>query len=157
VEGLCQQFGSDLKSGSSIRYGFPSPAELARASEKELRSVGLGFRAGYIKEIAGYVSKEELDLGFLKKLPYKSAKQWLMDLPGVGPKVADCVLLYSLDKLEAFPVDRWIERVLMDWYSNHKQRWVRDAQSWAVSHFGKYAGYAELYLFQHIRASSKQK
>ena len=157
LEGLCQQFGRRLNFGTSARCSFPTPYELARASEKELRSVGLGFRARYVKEIAGYIADSEIDLEFLQDLPYDNAKEWLMGLPGIGPKVADCVLLYSLDKTEAFPVDRWIERVLLNWYPAYKRRWTRDTHKWAVEYFGKYAGYAELYLFQHIRADSKQR
>ena len=157
LEGLCQQFGSRLSLGTSARRAFPSPYELARASEKELRSVGLGFRARYVKEIAQYFASNEIKLEFLKERPYEDAKQWLMELPGIGPKVADCVLLYSLDKTQAFPVDRWIERVLDNWYSAHKRRWVKDTHKWAGQHFGEYAGYAELYLFQHIRTDSRQR
>ena len=157
LEGLCQQFGPRLTSGTSVRHAFPSPYELARASEKELRSVGLGFRARYVKEIARYISASEINLGFLKDRSYDQAKQWLMELPGIGPKVADCVLLYSLDKTEAFPVDRWIERVLKNWYSDHKRRWEKDTHKWAAEYFGKYAGYAELYLFQHIRTGTRQR
>ena len=112
IEGLCQTFGSQLRFYGSLRHSFPSAQVLAKSSEQELRSVGLGFRARFVKEIAQCVVETDFDVGILRNYSYGQAKDWLMGLPGVGPKVGDCTMLYGLDKLESFPVDRWIERGL---------------------------------------------
>ena len=91
-------------------------------------------------------------------MPYPEAKEQLMELPGVGPKIADCVLLHSLDKLEAFPIDVWVRRALSEWYfptgdaeQGQKPPPDKAMLEWALEHFGPYAGYAELYLFHGRR------
>ena len=155
IEGLCQSFGSKVRFDGSLRYSFPSAEVLARSSEQELRSVGLGFRARFVKEIAQCVAETKFDVGSLRSYSYEQARDWLMALPGVGPKVSDCTMLYGLDKLESFPVDRWIKRGLERWYSDQVTSWTKDPHGWAFDHFGKYAGYAQLYLFHYTRVNFK--
>jgi N-glycosylase/DNA lyase len=98
------------------------------------------------------VAQGELDLDSLVLLPYLEAKARLMECPGVGPKVADCVLVFSLEKLEAFPIDVWVRRALGEWYfPGQKTPTDRVLLAWAQAHFGRYGGYANQYLFHGRR------
>ena len=152
VESISEGFGHPVALDGQIRYTFPQPEQLARAGESALRDLGLGFRAPYVAETARVVAGGGLDLESLRLLSYVEAKERLMELPGVGTKIADCVLLHSLDKLEAFPVDVWIRRALSEWYfTGEKPPPDRTLVAWAQEHFGRYAGYAQLYLFHGRR------
>ena len=152
MEALSEKFGRPLVLDGQVRYTFPTPEELAGAGEAMLRSLRLGFRAPYVAQAAVAVAEERLDLEALRHMAYQDAKVRLIELPGVGSKIADCVLLHSLDKLEAFPIDIWVRRALRDWYfQGQKPPPDRAMLEWAQDHFGPYAGYAELYLFHGRR------
>ena len=158
MEAMSESFGQPLTLDGCVRHTFPTPGRLAAAGEAALRSLGLGFRAPYVARTAVAVAEGELDLESLRRLPYWEAKERLMALPGVGPKIADCVLLHSLDKLEAFPIDVWVRRALREWYftstgsaQGPKPPPDRVMLEWALEHFGAYAGYAQLYLFHGRR------
>ena len=158
MEAMSKSFGQPLSLDGYVRYTFPTPGRLAAAGEAALRSLGLGFRAPYVVRAAVAVAEGELDLESLRHLPYWESKERLMELPGVGPKIADCVLLHSLDKLEAFPIDVWVRRALREWYftstgsaQGQKPPPDRAMLEWALEHFGAYAGYAQLYLFHGRR------
>ena len=112
------------------------------------------------------VFEEKTKLDNLKSLPYLEARKKLLEFPGVGLKVADCVLLFSLEKLEAFPVDVWVKRIIINHYANHlPQNLVKKLRShdsltngeylkvndFGRNYFGKYAGYAQEYLFHYER------
>jgi len=131
-----------------------------------LRLCKLGFRAEWVKAVSKLVSKDSFDLGALKTQPYEKAKKALMTLPGIGPKVADCVLLFSLDKLEAFPIDVWMKRIFLEYYANYfEPTFVEKANakkslsnseyetinSFGRRYFGEYVGYAQEYLFHFKR------
>ena len=90
---------------------FPKPEKLANASINEIKSCGVGYRAKFIKEAANMVQCKKIDFEYLKKCSYNEAKKEICQIPGVGNKVADCILLFSLNKLEAFPLDRWMIRI----------------------------------------------
>jgi N-glycosylase/DNA lyase len=147
-------------------YNFPSVEKLAFASENGLRECGLGYRAKYVQATAKKICEEKIDLENLKSLPYLEARKKLLEFSGVGLKVADCVLLFSLDKLEAFPVDVWVKRVVLNHYVRElPQDLVKKLQShdsltngeylkigdFARNYFGKYAGYAQEYLYHYER------
>ena len=91
----------------------------------------------------------------LRLAPYREAKAALMELPGVGDKVSDCVLVFSLDKLEGFPIDRWVRRALEEWYGHREKAQYRELLEWAQERWGQRAGYAQQYLFHHLRLLSK--
>ena len=99
-------------------YTFPTVEKLAFASENGLRECGLGYRAKYVQATAKKIYEEKIDLESLKTLPYLEARKKLVEFPGVGLKVADCVLLFSLEKMEAFPVDVWVKRIILNHYAN---------------------------------------
>jgi len=148
VGSLSAAYGTPLGDGHD--HAFPTPDQLARATLAGLRKLGLGYRAPHVRHIANAVADGEFFLEPLKMVPYRAARDGLMELPGVGPKVADCVLLFSLDHLEAFPVDRWVHRAVAEWYHGGAQLTERAVGAWSREHFGRYAGYASQYLF-HAR------
>jgi len=163
---LSRCYGKKLTFDGHEFYTFPQPTDLAQTCSKKLRSCGLGFRAERLLETAKLVNSGELDLKSLKRLNYHEAKRILLRLPGVGQKVADCVLLFSLEKLEAFPIDVWIKRAATTFYASHFDsafiKRVTDKSSitpkeyatigsFGREYFGNYAGYAQEYLFHFLR------
>ena len=152
MEAMARSFGDPVPLGRELGYTFPSPERLAAAGEASLRALGLGFRARYVDQASRLVARGKLDLESLRSMAYDEAKGTLMEVPGIGPKVADCILLHSLDQLEAFPIDVWVRRALSDWYfPGEKPPPDRIMVEWAREHFGPYAGYAQLYLFHGRR------
>lgn len=147
ISNLCIQYGEDLGG----HYSFPDPGILAHTTEQLLRQTKLGFRAGNILNVARLVDRGELDLEVPFELEYHEAKQLLMQVRGIGPKIADCVLLFAYDKLEAFPADTHILSVMQEHYGRHlagPKNKVQDAiGEFARSYFGPYAGYAQQYLY----------
>ena len=172
LSNLSMRFGEKTVLNGYAFYAFPSAEGLARASLKELAECGLGYRAKYVWETARKVASGEFNIEGLKKESYKKAREKLFTLSGVGLKVADCVTLFSLEKLEAFPVDVWIKRVILRHYANHFERdFVRKISLkksltmaeyerlslFGREYFGVYAGYAQEYLFhfERIKAESR--
>lgn len=169
VQNLSKKFGRKIESENHDFYTFPKPSELARASLNELKKCGLGFRATSVLETAKIIDSGDFSLEALRKIDYEKAKHELLSLPGVGNKVADCILLFSLDKLEAFPVDVWIKRIVSEYYSKSFRlefmKKVSERNSLTASeylkisefgrkYFGAYAGYAQEYLYHWKRSSS---
>ena len=147
-------------------YLFPSVECLAEASEAGLMECGLGYRAKFVRETAQKMLEEKIDLSALKSVPYMEARKKLLEFSGVGFKVADCVLLFSLEKSEAFPVDVWVKRVVLNHYASHfsaemvQKMLSRNSLTnseyqkigeFARDYFGKYAGYAQEYLYHYER------
>ena len=152
VERMAEAFGEPISMDGQVGYTFPTPAQLSEAGEMELRRLGLGFRAPYVDKATKMVLEGELDLGRLVRMPYPEAKAKLMECPGIGPKIADCIAVFSLDKLEAFPIDVWVRRALGEWYfPGQKTPPDRVLLEWAQGHFGRYGGYAQQYLFHGRR------
>ena len=152
MESLAHGFGDPLAMDGQVRHAFPTPVQLAQAGEAELRRLGLGFRAPYVDKTTRMVAEGKLDLSALVEMPYHEAKAALMACPGIGPKVADCIAVFSLEKLEAFPIDVWMRRALGEWYfPGQKPPTDRVMLEWAQNHFGRYGGYAQQYLFHGRR------
>ena len=152
VERMAETFGEPITMDGQVRHTFPPPALLAEAGEMELRRLGLGFRAPYVDKATRMVVEGELDLGELVRMPYLEAKAKLMECPGIGSKIADCIAVFSLEKLEAFPIDVWVRRALGEWYfPDQKTPPDRVLLEWAQGHFGRYGGYAQQYLFHGKR------
>ena len=142
----------DIEDETITRHTFPKPVDLAEAGEAELRRLRLGFRAPYVHQAAIAVAEKRLDLDYLVAAPYPEAKTELMALKGIGDKIADCIALFSLEKMQAFPIDVWVRRALADWYfPNEKTPTNRVLLEWAQGYFGRYAGYANQYLFHGRR------
>ena len=152
IEKLSNSFGDPITLDGQVRHVFPTVSQLAEASEEELRSLGLGFRAPYVAKATQMVLQGRLDLDYLVRAPYPEAKALLMECPGIGSKIADCIAVFSLEKLEAFPIDVWVRRALGEWYfPDQKTPPDRVLLEWAQDHFGRYGGYAQQYLFHGRR------
>ncbi|MGE5574495.1 MAG: DNA-3-methyladenine glycosylase family protein [Ignavibacteria bacterium] len=147
-------------------YSFPRVDVLADASENGLRECGLGYRAKYVQATARKIRDEKISFEDYKNLPYPEARKKLLEFSGVGLKVADCVLLFSIRKTEAFPVDVWVKRVILNHYADLlPEPFVKKLQShnsltngeyikigdFARNYFGAYAGYAQEYLYHYER------
>ncbi|MHC1575947.1 MAG: DNA-3-methyladenine glycosylase family protein [Methanosarcinaceae archaeon] len=145
---LCQIVGDEIEPDY---YSFPDAGTLANACEDDISDCKLGFRASRIIKAAGLVAEGELDLDATARLDYPEAKQQLMLVKGIGEKVADCVLLFSFDKMEAFPVDTHVEQVVRSYYGDDEffggTVTKKKIGEWGRSYFGNYCGYAQQYLF----------
>jgi N-glycosylase/DNA lyase len=146
---LRRVFGDEIGEGL---YLFPEPSRLSLAPEAKLRACKLGFRARHLFIASKQVASSEVSLPKIDKLPTAEAREELMRIRGVGEKVANCILLFAYGRLEAFPIDVWVERVLRQLYFNNSQRVKHDRLvNFAESHFGPYRGYAQQFLFHWIR------
>ena len=156
MEAMADSLGDVLELDGEVRRTFPSAHQLASAGEGFLRELGLGFRAPYVAAAAQRVCDGELDLDELVRLPYAEAKSRLMECYGIGAKIADCIAVFSLEKLQAFPVDVWVRRALAEWYfPMQKKPPDRVMVEWAQDHFGQYAGYSQQYLFHARRREGR--
>ena len=166
LSNLSKKFGDKIYFDGYDFYTFPTPERLAKATIEELAKCGLGYRAKYVSETAKAVYENGFEVESLRKLSYEKAKEELLNFSGVGLKVADCVLLFSLGKLEAFPVDVWIKRVILKYYESYFPNefiWkISGKKSLTISeykelnlfgrrYFGDYAGYAQEYLYHYER------
>jgi N-glycosylase/DNA lyase len=132
-------------------FAFPSPARVADAPEPVLRDAALGYRVPYLRALARRIADGELIPEELATAPFDRAREVLMDLPGVGEKVADCVLLFALGHRQAFPIDVWVKRAVESLYFGGRQRTPRDIQAFARDRFGPLAGLAQQHLFYFAR------
>ncbi len=149
IENLSRRFGKPMKMNGNTYYMFPTPEELSKATMEDLRECNLGFRDKYVYNATRMVLDGSLNLEKLYDLEYEIAKKKLMQVPGIGAKVADCILLFSLGKVEAFPVDTWIKKVMNELYVESSN--VSKINQFATERFGKYAGIAQQYLFYYKR------
>jgi N-glycosylase/DNA lyase len=154
---LCSRWGERKTAEDLSWWGFPAPGALAGATEAEIRQCGAGFRARAVLEAAQRVSSGELDLIRLATLPTREAREMLLTLWGVGPKVANCVLLFGLGKIDSFPIDVWVKRGLEAHYFRAQNQRLTHLQDFAEGHFACDAGYAQNYLFYHARCTGAGK
>ena len=157
VDKLCQSMGRRLEMDGVVGYTFPTPFDLASAGEQHIRELKWGFRAAFAAGAAKAVVDGKLDLTRIKEMPYLQAKAELVKLRGVGEKVADCALLFSMDKLEAFPVDRHVLRTVQRLYFKGKNISEKASIEWAAKTFGNDAGYAQQYLFHAERLTAPER
>jgi N-glycosylase/DNA lyase len=154
--GLRKRFGEQRKIGDQLVYTFASPPRLAQASEKELRDCKLGYRAKNLRATARLVGSGKADLEAWSVLSDAELRKQLCALPGVGPKIANCVMLFAYERLRAFPIDVWIERVFRQHYfSRRKKMTAQRLREFSESYFGEHGGYAQQYLFHHARMASR--
>jgi N-glycosylase/DNA lyase len=156
---LCERFGEPVAvpDGGCPAFAFPAPERIAAAGEDELRACKMGFRAPNLRAAARMMAAGEVDLGRLAATPTDAARAELMRLPGVGRKIADCVLLFAYGFQDAFPVDVWVMKALQHFYFPRRRVALARLQKFTASHFGPYAGYAQQYLFHYARVHSKLK
>ena len=149
---IVDRFGADIMDddGKVVAKSFPTITDLTEVTIKEFAECGAGFRARYIKEAVEYCSSS-INLNKLRKLDYGSLKEELMEIKGVGDKVADCIALMGYGKLEAFPIDVWVKRTMEKVYFKGKNMKIKDLRGFANDRFDDYCGYAQQYLFWHGR------
>lgn len=147
VEAICRICGDKIEKDS---YAFPSPSQLAMLSEEDLKKCGAGYRAAYIAETSRAIADGTADLNAIQKLEYTAAKKELCKLKGVGPKVADCILLFSMHKKNAFPIDVWIKRTLNVLFGFTPKN-DKEAMEFARERFGEWGGIIQQYLFWYAR------
>ena len=165
LEKITKKFGVKVEIQNKEFFLFPKPEKLANASIEEIKKCGVGYRAPFIKQAAEMIFSKKMDLEYLEKLDYKEAKKNICLIPGVGNKVADCILLFSLNKLEAFPLDTWMIKILEKYYSNEfkietktiTQKQYEILHEKIVNYFGPYCGYAQQFLFKMERESHNKK
>ena len=175
LKNLCQNFGNRVIVDGNEFFTFPSVERLNTASQHELLRCGLGYRTKAVKAIAESVVNGSLDARHLLRLDYEEAKDELLKVYGIGNKIADCILLFSLEKLNSFPIDVWMARVLYQnygWLFNNNQSSrvhngktlqkitaleYRTVSKSAREYFGKYSGYAQQYLYYNIRQIAGRK
>jgi N-glycosylase/DNA lyase len=153
---LCERYGESIATppGEPPAFAFPTPARLAEVSEPNLRACKMGFRAPYLCAVAGAVASGEIDLENLAP-SVALARERLMALPGVGRKIADCVLLFAYGFQEAFPVDVWVLKALRELYFSGRRVKPKRLHQFANTHFGSNAGYAQQYLFHYMRTRNQ--
>jgi N-glycosylase/DNA lyase len=132
-------------------YTFPNPYQLDMMGENQLRNLGLGYRAKNLAQVASLVNRESFSIKTALSMEYKDAKQYLMTLPGVGPKVADCVLAFSMGHKSAFPVDRWVSRGVKRNYPATEKYSDVDISTWGREKFGLDSSYVQQIIFYYER------
>jgi N-glycosylase/DNA lyase len=149
---LRERFGEPRKIDNHILHAFPSAERIARNSEKELLECALGYRAKNLRATARLVAKGDVDLDAMAALSDVDLRAKLCALPGVGAKVANCVMLFAYERLQAFPIDVWIERVLRERYFPRARKLnASRLRRFTEEYFGEHGGYAQQYLFHHAR------
>ena len=165
LEKISIKFGKKIQFDNKEFYMFPEPKKIANATIQEIQNCGVGYRAKFIIDAAKMVESRQIDFDQLKKSNYQNAKETILTVPGIGNKVADCILLFSLDKLEAFPLDRWMIRILKKYYlgkfeletKSITEKQYNTLHEKIVKHFGPYAGYAQQFLFKMERENYQKK
>ena len=165
LEKISKKFGTKLVVQNEEFYLFPKPEKIAKASIDEIKTCGVGYRAPFIKEAAKMVTSKKINFEYLKNSDYNETKRNLRLIPGVGNKVADCIMLFSLNKLDAFPLDTWMIKILEKYYSNEfhiETKTITEKQyeilhKKIVDYFGPYCGYAQQFLFKMERENYEKK
>ena len=160
IHNISERYGQEIEheeEDDRRYYTFPTPEELAKATEQELRECKVGFRAPYIVDACQKVMNGEIVLNDLFNMSSQEAKEELMKIKGVGPKVSDCILLFAYGKMDLFPTDVWIKRVIEGMYFEGKEISLQAIQTFAREYFADLAGYAQQYLFYYGRENSLYK
>ena len=155
IERLSKKYGKKIVWNNKEYYTFPTPEELSKASVKDLRNLGLGFRDVRVFETTRMVNNKIIDIYDIQQIEdINVLREELLRFPGVGPKVADCIMLFSMKKLNVFPIDVWVKRVMIELYGNeiNKNTKVLEPNNkqileYAENKFGELAGLAQQYLF----------
>lgn len=153
IEKIREGYGKSVQVGEETFYMFPTPEEFLKISEKSLKDLGAGYRSSYMLNTANLILKHDDFNNEILNMSYEDAFKEVLKLEGVGPKVADCILLYGFNMNKAYPVDVWINRITTYLYFNSKKVSNKRIMSFAHDKFGVYAGYVQLYLFNYARMS----
>jgi len=150
-QSLRAAFGTPIEFDGETYHAYPTPEQLAAATEAQLRELSLGYRAPYVQRTAEMVAEGERPAEATEH-PYEEAREWLTRYVGVGDKVADCVLLFSLGYLEAVPLDTWMQTVIEEYYPDcDRGSYAPTSRALRDRLGGEYAGYTQTYLFHYLR------
>ena len=159
IEKLSEKYGNKLELDGITYYSFPTVEQLSKATVEELRSLGLGFRDKRVYETTKLIRTKQIDLEYLKNIQDSNIlREELNKLPGVGDKVADCIMLFSMKRFDVFPIDVWVRRVMNELYiKNEDETKVnkKEIRNLAEEKYGKLAGIAQQYLFYWKREEDK--
>ena len=151
IERISKKYGKTIKWQGKEYYTFPTPEELSKASVADLRKLGLGFRDTRVFETTRLVNTKQIDIYELEEIiDTKKLREGLLKYPGVGPKVADCIMLFSMRRFEVFPIDVWVRRVMTELYFENETKIEpnnKQILKYAEETFGNLAGLAQQYLF----------
>ena len=149
---LAREFGDRTRMDGRTYHAFPTPERLSAATEADLRELSLGYRAPYVRRTAEMVASGEADPAAARSMEYEAARSYLTQFVGVGEKVADCVLLFSLGFTEAVPLDTWIQTAIADHFPDCERDGYAETSRAIRERFGgRYAGYAQTYVFFALR------
>ena len=154
IANIARDFGKPLEFEGHTYFSFPDPSALAAACTSTLSDCKLGYRSPYVVDTACTIADEKGWQDTIAALPFEQARRELMKMQGVGPKAADCILLFAFQNYAAFPVDVWIRRIMQEHYIKLQSSntaltgWEYDViRRFARKHFGRYCGYAQEYLY----------
>lgn len=151
ISKITELAGDKMDSAAGVYYKFPTPAQVAAMSIEDLTQIAkVGYRALYIVKAAQMIANQEVDLEEISAMDYEAAHKELLRLPGVGPKVADCILLFGNGREMAFPVDTWVIKVMNLYYLGNEKN-SKKIKADGLQRFGQLAGIAQQYLFYHAR------
>jgi N-glycosylase/DNA lyase len=152
IENMSRMWGKPIEYNGKTYYGFPEVSKIAQASISELESAGTGFRAKYIKDTAEKIY-ENNNIDYIRSLNDDECHNELMKFNGIGPKVADCIMLFSMQKHSAFPVDVWVKRAMIHFYlaPDVSLNKIRD---FGRKKFNNLSGFAQQYLFYYARENN---
>lgn len=150
---ISQKYGKKIIFENKEYCLFPTPNELKNVLEEDFKKCGVGFRARYLKHAVQDILNEKIDIKSINETSTEILKSKLLDIMGVGPKVADCILLFSCQKKDVFPIDVWVERVMTNLYFKDYGRAMKKKEilEYAQKHFGKDAGIVQQHLFYNVR------
>lgn len=151
VNEISRRFGREIEFDGEKYYLFPRPEELSKVTVDDYRECGVGFRDKYIYNTVKKINSGDIDLEKMQEMPTKELRALLLTLMGIGPKVADCILLFSCSRQEVFPIDVWVERVMKKLYFEDKDVSKKEILDYADKNFGKDAGIIQQHLFYNIR------
>jgi N-glycosylase/DNA lyase len=168
LRNLSKKFGKKIVFDDMEFYTFPDIKSLCNASIQDLLACGLGYRSRFVLNSAKDISDKIINIEFLKNTKYEFAKEELLKLDGIGEKIADCILLFSFDKLEAFPIDIWIIKFLcqniqhitkteINLNSKISPGQYKKISKEIRNHYGKYSGYVQQYIYYNIREENGRK
>ncbi len=153
---LAREFGSAVEFDGETYHAFPTPAQLADATEAELRECSLGYRAPYVERTAELVAGGEAHPESARGMAFEEAREYLKQFMGVGNKIADCVLLFALEYLEAVPLDTWIRGAIGEHYPDcDRDSYAATSRAIRERFGGEFAGYVQTYVFHYLRGGTE--
>ena len=152
IKQIVNQMSAEHGEKIGEHFAFPTAEKLSTCTTEHFTRIKAGFRAKYIYDAVQKIASRAINFEDLNLMNTKDVKEALMTIKGVGPKVADCTMLFSFGRWEVFPIDVWVKRVMSNLYLGGKDVPLKDIHEFAEDKFGEYAGYAQQYLFHYARA-----